>query len=85
MKLPGVINTGKVDRRKVRAARCLEDVRRRLFDYSRFNLSTIALAKYFMKAMKKPNAKNILMVNGRNQWDYLTDSLFHGLRSLMGK
>ena len=24
------------------------------------------------------------MVNGRNQWDYLTDSLFHGLRTLLG-
>lgn len=23
-------------------------------------------------------------MNGRNQWDYLTDSLFHGLRLLLG-
>jgi hypothetical protein len=84
MHSPGVITTGKIDTSKARM-NCLMDVRRRIFDYARFNLSTIALAKYFLQAMGKPNAKRVLMVNGRNQWDYLTDSLFHGLRSLLGK
>ena len=34
--------------------------------------------------MGKPNAKRVLMINGRQQWEYLTDSLLHGLRTLLG-
>ena len=61
MHAPGVINTGKVDLRRANMS-CLLDVRRKLFDYSRFNLSTIALARYFLQAMGKPHARSILMV-----------------------
>lgn len=62
MELPGVINTGKVDMRKANLS-CLMDVRRKLFDYTRFNLSTVSLARYFLSAMGKPHAKSILMVS----------------------
>ena len=84
MQLPGINPiAGTLDYKKTNVP-CLHEVRQTLLEYCRQNLTTKALAKYFLSAMGKPNAKKVLMINGRQQWEYLTDSLFHGLRSLLG-
>jgi hypothetical protein len=84
MSLPGIDPiAGKIDYKQVNMT-CLSDVRKVLFNYCRGNLSTIALAQYFLAAMHQPKARRVLMINGRQQWEYLTDSLFHGLRSILG-
>jgi len=83
MTMPGVSELGTVNLTEG-GMDCLMDVRLALLEYCRANLSTVALAKYFLQAMNKPQAKKVLMINGRNQWEYLTDSLFHGLRVLLG-
>eukprot|EP00607_Mallomonas_marina_P001337 CAMPEP_0182437882 /NCGR_PEP_ID=MMETSP1167-20130531/85344_1 /TAXON_ID=2988 /ORGANISM="Mallomonas Sp, Strain CCMP3275" /LENGTH=1096 /DNA_ID=CAMNT_0024630951 /DNA_START=621 /DNA_END=3911 /DNA_ORIENTATION=+ len=79
----GVNALGTIDHEKV-DMQCMMDVRQALHDHCRVNMSTIALAKQFLVSMGRPDAKKILFVNGRNQWEYLTDGLFHGLRSLLG-
>lgn len=84
MKLPGIDPiAGALDRDKINMP-CLHDVRRVLLDYCRQNTTTVVLAKYFLAAMGNPNARRILMINARQQWEYMTDSLFHGLRTLLG-
>jgi hypothetical protein len=84
MSLPGIDPIkGTIDH-KVANIPCLHDVRESLLDYCAHNLSTKALAKYFLAAMGKPNARKVLMINGRQQWEYMTDSLLHGLRTLLG-
>jgi len=84
MALPGIDPiSGSFDHKKI-DVQCLHDVRKTLLDYCAQNLTTKALAKYFLSAMGKPAAKNVLMINGRQQWEYMTDSLLHGLRVLLG-
>lgn len=84
MALPGINPiAGSFDHQKI-DVQCLHDVRKTLLEYCHQNLTTKALAKYFLSAMGKPHAKNVLMINARHQWEYLTDSLLHGLRVLLG-
>ena len=84
MKLPGIDPVaGTLDHKKINMP-CLYDVRKVLLDYCRQNMTTVALAKYFLSAMGQPSARRILMINGRQQWEYMTDSLTHGLRLLLG-
>merc|ERR1711871_202068 len=83
--LPGIDPiSGTLDKTVINSA-CIQDVRATLLDYCYHNLTTKALAKYFLAAMNKPNAKRVLMINGRQQWEYMTDSVLHGLRVVLGK
>jgi len=83
MTMPGVHELGIVNSSDA-TRDCLMDVRLAMLEYCRANLTTVALAKYFLAAMNKPQAKKILMINFPTEQDYVTDSLFHGLRVLLG-
>jgi hypothetical protein len=56
----------------------------KLLEYTRDNLTTVAMAKYFINTLDIPNVKRILMLNGKTNPDYLRCSLLHGLKELLG-
>lgn len=58
---------------------------RRMLDHVRTHMTTKAMARYVLEKSGHPNARKVLYVSGVKKPDYQCDTLFHGMRSLLGE
>lgn len=86
MSLPGVSSEigGKINHDTFSRSAYYE-VACQLLEYTRNYLTTKAVARYVLQTMGKPNARNVLILSGKQNPDYMRDMLVHGMRTLLGE
>jgi len=62
-----------------------DDLVRCMLDHVRTNMTTKAMARYVLEQSGHANARRVLYVSGVKKPDYQCDTLFHGMRSLLGE